>query len=172
MNQALKTTRIDQFLGQPNAKTFAELQHFLYASESDVASGDPSGQELRQLTMSLDKGDFSGVLATCDERFDRWCLSPRFHYLRGQAALQVGDQQLADESKSLSQECLYWLCESGDGTFESPYRITYQTDEVDILMAFSLEKRCQQVVDGPNGRLDVVTLHNGVEIWFDVSNAL
>ena len=166
MNPVFKTTRIDQFLDQPNAKTFAQLQHSL----RDDASYDSPIEILGRLSRLLDAGEFDVVLSLSNEQFDRWCLSPRFHYLRGKAALQLGDEQTAAEAKSLSQECLYWLCESGDGTFESPYRITYCTDEADILMAFGLIKRRQELVDGPNGRLDVVTLHDGVEIWFDVDN--
>lgn len=168
MNQVLKTTRIDQFLGQPNAKTFAQLQRNLHSSRSEWTSAE----ELGELNRLLEMGNYAGVLSKCEELFDRWCLSPRFHYLRGQAALQVGDEQAATEARDLSQECLYWLCESGDGTFESPYRVTYRSDENDILMAFDLRKRNQAVVAGPHGRLDVVTMHDGVEIWFDVENAL
>ena len=168
MNQVLITTRIDQFLGQPTAKTFAQLQRNLHASRSE----NTSAEELGELNRMLGLGDYSGVLSKSDELFDRWCLSPRFHYLRGQAALQLGDEQAAAEARALSQECLYWLCESGDGTFESPYRVTYRSDETDILMAFNLRKRNQMLVAGPNGRLDVVTMHDGVEIWFDVENAL
>ncbi|MCA9216615.1 MAG: hypothetical protein KDB27_26275 [Planctomycetales bacterium] len=128
--------------------------------------------QLNTLHRMMDAGAYEEVLAECDSLFADFCLSPRFHFLRGQAAIQTGNAQLADEARALSQECLYWLCELGDGTFESPYQITYLSDISDILGAFRLKKRHQEAVEGPNGRLDVVTLHDGTEIWFDVQNLL
>lgn len=168
MNQAFKTTVIDQFLDRPTASTFTKLQRSIH----NESSFDPHSADLYLLRRQLEAGEFEVVLELSEEFFLRWCASPFFHYLRGQAALAIGELDTADLARFLSQKCLELLLKSGDGSYEHPYQITYRTDVADILMALDVEKRHQSIVDGPNGRLDVVTLTDGSEIWFDVEPIL
>ena len=70
------------------------------------------------------------------------------------------------------QLCLRAISETGEGTKDAPYQITYLTDTDDILRAFGESVRCQQLVGSPDGYRDVVTAHSGDEFWFDIESML
>lgn len=95
-------------------------------------------------------------------------LCPRWHYLAGRVAEWHGDQASVRSSVQKMQLCLRAIAESGDGTKESPYQITFLTDADDLIRAFGESVRHQQLVSSPDGYRDVVTAHSGIEFWFDV----
>ena len=62
------------------------------------------------------------------------------------------------------------ISQTGSGTRQSPFSITFFTDQDDVMRSFGEAKRYQQAVTSQDRQLDVITSHEGIEFWFDVTN--
>ena len=100
------------------------------------------------------------------------CLSPRFHFLSGVAALETGDFARANWEKTCTRTCLEAIFETGLGTLEDPYLSTYPGDCYDVLMALGVAPRGQKLIDREGIWCDVLTADDGGEYWFDVTDLL
>jgi hypothetical protein len=165
MRQAIKVGRFEQFVRVPTLDRFQKLQQALFACDDY----HPWSHDLRNLEQLLVQREFVSVMQCADEQLRLWQLSPRFHFVVGQAAVELGDPGRVEWEKRASRACLRQLLATGDGTSDSPYQITYPSDEYDILAALGVESRCQQLVQAADGPCDVLTLHDGTDLWFDVS---
>jgi hypothetical protein len=85
----------------------------------------------------------------------------------------LGDDLEARQRRAAVQACLRGLLATGDGTRKSPFLVTYLTDEADVMRALDqTDIRCQQLVETGSKRCDVITCHDGSDIWFDVTRLL
>ena len=132
------------------------------------AKYDPTADDLRYLDGLLRREAFDMVLEVASELYDIWHLSPKYHYLVGNAAHACGDDELKLRSQRLFQTCLEMLLETGDGSAQDPYDVTYFSDEHDILAILDGRIRSQALVGRAGEAHDVVTLHDGTDIWFAI----
>jgi hypothetical protein len=70
---------------------------------------------------------------------------------------------------------IYWRCiegilSTGDGIQEHPYVVTRISDEYDILLALEKEMESQALCEINNLHCDVMTLADGEEIVFDITD--
>lgn len=150
------------------------LDTYLFVRERIVAHTryDPYSDELRQLELDFHAGEYSRVYKNAPRLLPIWNLSPRFHYLFGVSALETGDLATAEREKRLSRTCLFGLTETGDGTEERPFLVTYLSDEYDLLRCMDVQVRQQQVVDVDHRQMDVLRAADGTEYWFDVTEVM
>jgi hypothetical protein len=100
-------------------------------------------------------------------------MCPRFHYVEARIRENLGELASMNESIRRLRACLTAIIETGEGSKDSPFRITFMSDEDDVVRSFGEKVRCQQFVSrGPRQHFDVLTAHSGVEFWFDVSKLL
>jgi hypothetical protein len=165
MRQAIKVARFEQFVLRPRLERFRMLQQAILACDNY----DPWSTELHEMEAMFEHREYEAVLQFADDHARIWQLSPRFHFISGRTALELSDLKRADWEKRASRACLRQLLATGDGSRDTPFRITYISDENDILAALDVEPRCQQLVQRPTGPCDVKTLHDGTDIWFDVA---
>ena len=164
MSQTTKDVRFDQLLARPTSKQFRQIQNQVLADRDY----DPWSSDLRELDNQFQAGEYEQILHLAPELFPIWQLSPNFHFLVGNAALELGESEIVIREKLASRVCLQQLLDSGEGTATNPYCITYIRDEIDIAMAQGCDIRCRQLVHTRRGRQDVLTSHEGIDLWFDV----
>ena len=128
MSQAIGGVPFERFVDSPTPKRFRELQQAIIAGPDY----DPMSDDLRRLSHHFHSKRFESVLIAAEMLYPQWQLSPMFHYLVGNAALEVGETSQAEAEKHASRICLEQLFDSGDGSANSPFRITYLSDEQDI----------------------------------------
>jgi hypothetical protein len=98
-----------------------------------------------------------------------WLLSPRAHFLAGYAARETGDDDEAELAGLLMHACLRGILASGDGTPNRPYLVTHVSDEYDVIDALGQSVRTQTLAEANGRYCDVITCHDGRELWFDAS---
>lgn len=160
--------RFERFVAKPTSRRYLALRRHVMAD----GEFDPLSEELRLLQSLLDQADYAAVQQTGAELWPRWLLSPRFHFLLGIAALQSGEARLANHHKASTHACLQGLLATGDGTPQRPFRITYPPDEHDVARCLDFSIRSQEVVDLGTHICDVVTSHEGNELWFDATHCV
>ena len=136
------------------------------------ADFDPYSALWRELESAFAAMHYERVLELSDHLERVGCLSPRFHFLTGIAAFEIGDLERAKWEQYCSQTCLQAIVQSGLGTPESPYLSTYPGDCYDVVMALGLAARGQALVDREGSWCDVLTAEDGREFWFDVTDLL
>ena len=167
MQQLLRTDRFAAFLREPNLANYKiirneVLKHRLF---------DVHAVRINELARHFDAGRFRTVRKLAEPIAELMQISPTFHFFLGCSMLELGEHELAQQHRTISQACLQTLLRSGDGTKNRPYRPTYRSDSYDVMRAMGMEVRCQSIVDGEaDGTLDVLTSHEGVDVWFDVSH--
>jgi hypothetical protein len=160
---------LQAFLEAPSARTYRCVREALL---DEVASASPEALSLTvlvELTELAATGEFAALLARTEELAPLWALSPRLHYLAAWAADELGDAETADLERFTFQTCLEGILATGHGTPDSPYLITYVSDEYDVAAALGLEPRSQSLVEQPGYLCDVVKCLDGEEIWFELT---
>ena len=147
---------------------------YLLARESILAECD-----YRQRSFEIDKlsrldrqKEYRLVFEEVEQMLPLWALSPRVHFLAATAAQELGDMEELETSQYLMSVCLEGLLASGEGTAENPYRITYLSDEQDILLARGLLLASQRLVGSEEGFFDVIDCQYGTQVWFAVNPLL
>lgn len=168
----MRSSTIDErflsFVEEPTLDNYLSVREPIV----DHARYDPYSDELRQLEREFQAGDFSRVFENAPLLLPIWHLSPRFHYLFGVSSLEIGDLDTAEREKQFSRQCLNGLTETGDGSGERPFLVTYLSDEYDLMRCMDVEVRQQQVVDADDRQLDVLRDAVGNEYWFDVTEVM
>ena len=163
MSMAPVDQSIHDFFRSPTVDLYLEAQLAILDSEQyDPAARRVLACESRITTHSL--VDSSEL----DQLPNVYRLCPRWHYLRARVCENHRDRSGVRMAVQHMQLCLRAISETGDGTSEFPYQITFLTDADDIVRAFGESVRCQQLVGSPDGYRDVLTAHSGDEFWFDV----
>ena len=70
-----------------------------------------------------------------------------FHFLAGVAAFELGDFELSHDCRDAMQACLRGLLATGEGTRHRPFRVTFLTDEYDVMRVLGGDVRNQQLVN-------------------------
>lgn len=156
------------FYESPTPEQFRQLQQFVMSDDEY----DPAALPLVQLGALFDDGRFDELASELDQLPQTWWLSPRFHFLAGIAAHELGDGSQSERRREAMQSCLKGLLTTGEGTHKQPFRVTYLTDEYDLMRVLGGDVRNQQVVGVGERNLDVITRHDGSEVWFDVTELL
>lgn len=131
------------------------------------------GHQLMALGVDFEAERYEDVLQTV-EQWRVWAsLCPRFHFLRGVAAAELGDFATASQAKTEFQACLRGLIETGDGDQGHPFLVTYVTDAYDILRSLDEVPLGQSVVEVDARQFDLIHVEGDDEpYWFDVSTLL
>lgn len=129
---------LESFLESPTARNYRRVREALADEATESAADD-----LNHLAAALAAGDPAAALAAFDRMQPAWSLSPRAHFYAALAAEKLYDEETAELERFVFQACLEGILATGDGTAESPYLITYLSDEYDVLTALGLEPRSQ-----------------------------
>jgi hypothetical protein len=161
--------RFSRFVMKPSFQRYCEVRQLVLTAPDY----DPYFLLLETIGASLDEGDFRAVLAACDALGPSCCLSPRIHVLAGISAEETGDLVRARREKRLAQACLRALRQSGDGTAEHPFLVTFLSDEYDLLRSLQAAAVVgQQLIETGAGQCDLICCEDGTEYWFDVTDLL
>lgn len=155
-----------RYVAEPSADLLLSLRQQIFA-RADYLPYSPIWQQLDQM---VSQGQFTQLLDVAPTLKDWAFLSPRWHFWQGVAALETGDAAEAGYRRQVMQACLKGLLESGDGTDDQPYLVTYPTDAYDLLRVLGEVSESQELMERPDGRwCDVMTAASGEQYWFDVS---
>ena len=151
-------------LESPGRSTYLAARTRLLQDLHDV----PSPFDLGEMSARIAARDFDAVPPLADAMASVWLLSPRFHFLLGLAAEQLGDSEQVEYSQLEFSSCLHGILDTGTGTKTSPFVITYATDILDVL-----EVREDGIADEPLqarrvGSLDVVRAPQGSPYHFEL----
>lgn len=156
----------EAFLIKPTRAAYQRVRDTLLADPAFRA--DP--RELADVGELCAAGAFAAAREMIAGLLYDWALSPRVHFLAAWAATELGDEDDAELERFTARACLAGLLATGEGSFASPYLVTYPADEYDVLAALGLAARSQQLVHCDAGRFDVLTCQADVELWFDVTD--
>ena len=167
MSHATIDQAIQDFFRSPSA------DRYLFGQSAIFESGnyDPAARQVVSLESRISAGHHP-VFAELKQFSEAFQLCPRFHYVHARIYERMDDADSLRTAVQRMQLCLRAISETGDGTKNSPYQITYLTDADDVVRAFGETVRSQQLVASPDGYRDVLTAHSGEEFWFDVEMLL
>jgi hypothetical protein len=169
---AMSTTaeqRFRAFVDEPTPHRFRWLQRRIMAS----ADYEPLALPLAELGELFMRARYGEVLEHVGDLADVWQLSPRLHLFAGLAADELGNSLEADQHRTAMQACLHGLLGTGDGTRKRPFSVTYLTDEMDVMKCLQQsDARCQKLIAVGTKQCDVITCHDGSDVWFDVTRLL
>ena len=168
MSNATIHDSLTAFFENPTEHRFRRLQRRVMAS----ADYDPLGVQSSDLPQLCEESCFEELLCQMQHSPANWRLGPRFHFLAGIAASELGDFELAHDCRESMQACLRGLLSTGEGTKRRPFRVTFLTDEYDLMRVLGGDVRNQQLVNAGSKRCDVITCHDGSEVWFEVTGLL
>jgi hypothetical protein len=160
--------RFADFLQHPTHNRWLSLREQLI-SHADFA---PHSHEWRQLEEAFAEGGYERVMTLGDPLAQRGCLSPRFHFLVGVAAEELGDPERADWHQQCARLCLTALLQSGAGSRKDPYLCTYPWDCYDILRVLGRQAQGQRLIQYEGRWFDVLATESGQDVWFDVTEIL
>lgn len=165
MSNVLSDRLLKSFFCSDHPDILRQIQEQTFAS----VDFDPQAISLRRLESQLDSARPTDLLADLDAL--PWFLQicPRRHFVEARIRENLGEIEAMQRCVTHMQHCLRVLMETGDGTREAPYSVTFLVDQRDILRVIREEIRCQQVVEGGDRKFDVITAHSGEEVWFDVT---
>ncbi|MCS3529996.1 DUF4919 domain-containing protein [Chryseobacterium sp. JUb7] len=99
-------------------------------------------------------------------------LSPRAHFIKYFSLKQAGNTKAADSVMFICHNILSGIEKTGDGTLQNPYIVIRISDEADFLQLHLRKKYTQQKLMQNEGKyLDVLTLEDGSELYFDITDA-
>ena len=165
MSHALTNKATVDFLQEPTVARFKSLQQQVFAS----ARHDPTASTLRAIESGLANDSPSRLLKSLDKLSSDYAICPRFHYVEARIRESLGELELMQTSIGRLKACLSMIAETGEGTPNSPFAVTFLTDMDDLVRSFGEQVRCQQPETKNAKQFDVLTAHSGEEFWFDVS---
>lgn len=168
MSRSTIAGRFSRFIERPTLRRYLAVRELIVAD----TRFDPYAEDLERIQAWFAADDFAAAIDGCEACQPLWCLSPRLHFFRGVSAAELGQRRLADEERSVMQACLQGLVATGEGSVDKPFRVTYLSDEYDLLRSLGSDVRSQQLVESDHGCCDVLTCHDGTEYWFDVTDLL
>ena len=167
MSQATIEQVVHAFFRSPTVDRYLTARFAIIETEAY----EPGAREVVDLESLLASGQ---PLSPADvERVDdAFQLCPRFHYVTARIAERLRQKDAVRIAVQRMQLCLRAISETGDGTVESPFLVTFRTDSDDIVRAFGESTRSQRLTVGESGYCDVLTTLSGDEFWFDVDELL
>ncbi len=165
MSHALIDRRLHSFLTHPTETRFRSLQRMVMADRDY----DPLAQTILQLESRLHAMEAESLLAEIEDLSWIWQLCPRLHFVQARTYEDLGQQDRMATCVATMQNCLRGLLSTGDGSKNAPFAVTFLTDQRDVLRVIGEEFRVQQLVRVNDRCCDVITSHDGCEVWFDVT---
>jgi hypothetical protein len=99
-------------------------------------------------------------------------LSPRAHFLKFISLNEIGNTKAAESIVFICHNILNCIEKTGDGTIENPYIVIRTSDEDDLLELRLSKKYLQKrLIQHEDKYLDVLTLEDGSELYFDITDA-
>lgn len=165
MNHALNIKASNAFFQRPSVAKFNAIQQIVFTS-TDYDPAAESVIEIEQQLRNTNPGQLLRKLQQLPCEFD---ICPRMHYVEARLRESLGEVDVMQQAIKRLQICLEMIAESGEGTRDCPFVVTFVTDMDDIVRSFGEKVRYQQPVLSRIGQCDVLTSHSGIEFWFDVS---
>lgn len=156
------------FLEEPNRAHYLKMRGAILRRK-DYA---PSMPELLALGELAAGKQFKLLDERASALMPTWCLSPRMHYFAALAAEGLGLAGDVQIEQFALQACLEGLQETGNGTAANPYAPTYLSDSTDLALAWGEEQAARQLVRQDGRFLELATLTDGSEHWFDVTELI
>jgi len=156
------------FVEQPSKATFL-------AARDAVLRESPRpllAAQIAELERLLEQEDYHSLISQLDALPPSKVLSPRIHFLAGEAADALGDWEETELERCLFVITLQGLLATGDGTQANPYIVCHASDEYDILDALNREASRQAIVEDGGRTYDVLRCSDGREMWFDASQVV
>ena len=166
MSRVLSNPATQDFLKAPGIAGFRALQVLAFQADDF----EPSARSLIQIELGLRTNTPTKSLDELHALSAHYAICPRYHYVEARIRESLGELDTMQQSISLLKDCLRVLCETGDGSQESPFEVTFLTDMDDVVRSFGERVRYQQPVVAGEMQYDVLTAHSGIEFWFDVMN--
>jgi len=154
---------------KPTSANFQAVRGFLVADPMY----NPYSDDMTQLKNLLDDGKNQEVIALLVKSQPNLLLSPRAHRLAAEAAVRIGDKNLAARETDFATRCEDGIQATGDGSESHPFLVARMSDEVDLLAAkFETRIDNQGLIFRDNQKYDRVLAKDGKTYWFDVSMLL
>ena len=150
------------FLEVPSREGFLKLQEEVQG-ETDFCA---VGSFVDQLADLCGCGGYQQMFDLTELMPFAWVASPSAHLYASIAAQQMGCEDDAELERCLTETILRGLLETGDGSVDHPYLITYLSDRQDLLAYFSMDVEKQRLVRSPAGLMDIVTTTAGDDLCF------
>jgi len=150
------------FLEAPSRERFLKLQDEV-KTEADFCS---AGSFVHQLANLCQRGCYEQMFEQTEMMPFAWVASPSAHLYASIAAQQMGCEDDADLERFVTESMLEGLLQTGDGSADQPFRVTYLSDRHDLLAYFSVNVEKQRLVRSPSGLMDVVTTTTGDDLCF------
>jgi hypothetical protein len=128
--------------------------------------------ELQGVAQLLTAGEAAAVIEQVHAWKARAAFSPRAHYFAGEAHAQLGELDAAECERMVFTACLQGILATGDGSRRKPYLISQLPDEYDVLKLLGLTCEKQRLVQSGKRSCDVLSCHDGSQIWFNISDLL
>lgn len=155
-----------RFVEQPSRATFlAARSAWLQLNVAPLTPAD-----LQSVAELLTAGEAAAVIEQVHEWKARAAFSPRAHYFAGEAHALLGELDHAECERLVFTACLQGILATGDGSRRKPYLISQIPDEYDVLKLLGLTCEKQRLVQSKRRSCDVLTCHDGSQIWFNISD--
>lgn len=155
-----------RFLELPGRATFlAARRAWLRLNVSPLSPAD-----LQAVAQLLAAGEFPAVIEQVHAWHARAAFSPRAHYFAAEAHTALGEADDAEVERWAFSACLQGILATGDGTRRKPYVISQLPDEYDVLKLLGLTCVKQHLVQRGRRSCDVISCHDGSQLWFNVSD--
>ncbi|PQO42696.1 hypothetical protein [Blastopirellula marina] len=150
------------FLEAPCRDGFLKLQEEVQADADYCAVGS----FVDHLADLCQRGCYEQMFEQTELMPFGWVASPSAHLYASIAAQQMGCADDAELERFVTESLLHGLLETGDGSANNPYQVTYLSDRQDLLAYFSASVEKQHLVRSPQGMLDVITTTTGDQLCF------
>lgn len=162
-----------RFVEQPSRATFlAARSAWLTLRVAPLTPAD-----LQHVAQLLAAGAAAEVIECVHGWKARAAFSPRAHYFAGEAHALLGELDQAECERLVFTACLQGILATGDGSRRKPYLISQIPDEYDVLKLLGLTCEKQRLVQsksrsvrGTSRSCDVLSCHDGSQIWFNISD--
>ena len=161
---------IDKFLSyvsDPNRDTYLCAR----AAIVDSAQYSPYSNDLTDIELAVERNDLVAARRLASESIANLLLSPGFHLLLSKLAKADGNATAEKVELQLAVSCAEGILLTGNGTESSPYLVLRMSDEYDILAFLGLKFAGQALVEKDKRDFDCISVRNGRDLWFDVSDA-
>lgn len=154
------------YLQSPSQETYHRVRNALITSDSY----NPYSMEIEEIQNLLETKKFTQAITVFQKTIPNLLLSPRAHMLASMAYKELEKQEEAKMEAVIYKRCLDGILSTGDGSREHPYLVTRVSDEYDILFALQKDMESQALCEINNHHCDVMTLTDGGEIVFDITD--
>jgi len=154
-----------QFLSDPTKESFLNCRQ-LVINDPEY---DPYSEDTGNVQDLLNEGRFEDVVKYVNVNI---LLSPGMHIFKFLAYKELGDEKGMHIEMTIARTIFECIEKTGNGTKDSPYIVTRISDERDLVRYhLNKEDTMQRLVKGEDKIMDVLTLNDGSEIYFDISDS-